>query len=162
MKKGKRNLLWTSSERPACKFCHFLQRASLPAVATHKLSQGQSVYFTSCSSPEFRGSDVAIRTSRAVPDFPPSLSFPDTISSRHLESCAAKRSGQEDAVTAGCNRSLIAVPTALNLTKCLFNTHTHTVFLLVGRSRDRSAVVSLGIFFRGYRRNHVPWGRLSL
>jgi hypothetical protein len=46
-------------------------------------------------------------------------------------------------VTAGCNRSLIAVPTALNLTKCLFN--THTVFLLVGRSRDRSPVVSLGI-----------------
>jgi hypothetical protein len=35
--------------------------------------------------------------------------------------------------------------------------------LLVGRSRDRSPVVSLGIFFRGsFRQNHVPWGRLSL
>ena len=34
--------------------------------------------------------------------------------------------------------------------------------LLVGRSRDRFPVVSLGIFFRSYRQKHVPWGRLSL
>ena len=31
--------------------------------------------------------------------------------------------------------------------------------LLVGRSRDRFPVVSLGIFSRGSRRNHVPWDR---
>ena len=29
--------------------------------------------------------------------------------------------------------------------------------LLVGRSPDRFPVVSLGIFFRSYRQNHVPW-----
>jgi len=35
--------------------------------------------------------------------------------------------------------------------------------LLVGRPRDRFPVVSLGIFFfRSYRRNHEPWGRISL
>ena len=35
--------------------------------------------------------------------------------------------------------------------------------LLVGRSRDRSPAVPLGIFFRGsFWQNHVPWGRLSL
>jgi hypothetical protein len=34
--------------------------------------------------------------------------------------------------------------------------------LLVGRSRDRFPLVSVtGDFFRSYRRNHVPWGRLS-
>jgi len=31
-----------------------------------------------------------------------------------------------------------------------------------GRSRDRSPVVSLGIFSLVPRQNHVPWGRLSL
>ena len=37
------------------------------------------------------------------------------------------------------------------------------VALLVEWSRDRSPVVSLGIFFRGsFLQNHVPWGRLSL
>ena len=35
--------------------------------------------------------------------------------------------------------------------------------LLVGRSRDRSPMVSIGIFFRGsFRQNHVLWGQLSL
>ena len=35
--------------------------------------------------------------------------------------------------------------------------------LLVGRSRDRSPVLSLEIFFHGsFRQNHVAWGRLSL
>ena len=34
--------------------------------------------------------------------------------------------------------------------------------LVVGRSRDLFPVLSLGFFFRGSRRNHVPWGRLSL
>ena len=35
--------------------------------------------------------------------------------------------------------------------------------LLVGRSRDRSPVVSLGIFSRGsFRQTHVSWGRLNL
>jgi len=34
---------------------------------------------------------------------------------------------------------------------------------LVGGSRNRFLVMSLGTFFRGSsRRNHVPWGRLSL
>jgi hypothetical protein len=33
--------------------------------------------------------------------------------------------------------------------------------LLVGRSRDRFPVVTED-FFRGFRRNHVPWGRRSL
>ena len=38
-----------------------------------------------------------------------------------------------------------------------------SIALLVGRSRDRFPVMSLGIFVRGSpRRNHVPWGRLSL
>jgi hypothetical protein len=34
--------------------------------------------------------------------------------------------------------------------------------LLVGRSRNRFPVVTLGVFFRSYQQNHVPWGRLSL
>jgi hypothetical protein len=33
--------------------------------------------------------------------------------------------------------------------------------LLVGRSRDQSPVAT-GDFVRSYRRNHLPWGRLSL
>jgi len=34
--------------------------------------------------------------------------------------------------------------------------------LLVGRSRDRFPVVSLGFFLWYPWQNHVPWGRLSL
>jgi hypothetical protein len=46
---------------------------------------------------------------------------------------------------------------------CFVKSDTLVSALLVGRSRDRPPVVSLGIFFRGsFRQNHVPWGRLSL
>jgi len=38
-----------------------------------------------------------------------------------------------------------------------------SVMVLVGRTRDRSPLVLLGIFFRGsFRQNHVPWGRISI
>jgi len=38
-----------------------------------------------------------------------------------------------------------------------FDNTRHFAALLVGRSRDRFLVVSLGIFFRGsFRQNHVP------
>jgi hypothetical protein len=56
----------------------------------------------------------------------------------------------------------------LSTDRFLWGTYNHRIALLVGRSRNRFPVVTLGTggdtgeFFRSYRQNHVPWGRLSL